>query len=29
VLASFALENCRRNEPLLALVRKHVSRPRA
>jgi aryl-phospho-beta-D-glucosidase BglC (GH1 family) len=25
VLASFALEQCRRNEPLLQLVRKHVS----
>jgi endoglucanase len=29
VLASFALENCRRNEPLLELVRKHMTGARA
>jgi endoglucanase len=29
VLASFALENCRRNEPLLELVRKHMAGARA
>jgi endoglucanase len=29
VLASFALANCRRNEPLLGLVRKHVSATRS